>query len=110
MKRGSPLRVPSAICCGLADNPPIPPDGPSVEQLFVRSTMVDYVAGNGCVKRGRRVAMAALATAAGVAELADALDLGSSDANRGGSSPPARTMEQPLGGEDLVITGDLRCK
>ena len=29
--------------------------------------------------------------AAGVAELADALDLGSSDENRGGSSPPART-------------------
>jgi hypothetical protein len=28
---------------------------------------------------------------AGVAELADALDLGSSDENRGGSSPPART-------------------
>jgi hypothetical protein len=29
--------------------------------------------------------------AAGVAELADALDLGSSDVNRGGSNPPART-------------------
>ena len=29
---------------------------------------------------------------AGVAELADALDLGSSDENRGGSSPPARTI------------------
>ncbi len=28
---------------------------------------------------------------AGVAELADALDLGSSDASRGGSSPSART-------------------
>ena len=28
---------------------------------------------------------------AGVAELADALDLGSSDDNRGGSNPPART-------------------
>src|SRR6185369_9123317 len=28
---------------------------------------------------------------AGVAELADALDLGSSDENRGGSNPPART-------------------
>jgi hypothetical protein len=26
-----------------------------------------------------------------VAELADALDLGSSDVNRGGSNPPART-------------------
>jgi hypothetical protein len=32
-----------------------------------------------------------LIAAAGVAELADALDLGSSDANRGGSNPPART-------------------
>jgi hypothetical protein len=30
-------------------------------------------------------------TTAGVAELADALDLGSSDVNRGGSNPPART-------------------
>jgi hypothetical protein len=29
--------------------------------------------------------------AAGVAELADALDLGSSDENHGGSNPPART-------------------
>jgi hypothetical protein len=28
---------------------------------------------------------------AGVAKLADALDLGSSDENRGGSNPPART-------------------
>ena len=28
---------------------------------------------------------------AGVAERADALDLGSSDENRGGSNPPART-------------------
>ena len=27
-----------------------------------------------------------------MAELADALDLGSSDVNRGGSNPPARTM------------------
>ena len=36
---------------------------------------------------------------AGVAELADALDLGSSDENRGGSSPPARTSAagQPIG-------------
>ena len=33
---------------------------------------------------------------AGVAELADALDLGSSDVNRGGSNPPARTMDMPI--------------
>ena len=32
---------------------------------------------------------------AGVAELADALDLGSSDENRGGSNPPARTSDRP---------------
>jgi hypothetical protein len=38
-----------------------------------------------CCHDGRRVA------GAGVAELADALDLGSSDENRGGSNPPART-------------------
>ena len=35
---------------------------------------------------------------AGVAELADALDLGSSDENRGGSSPPARTIATPGSG------------
>jgi hypothetical protein len=34
--------------------------------------------------------------AAGVAELADALDLGSSDENRGGSNPPARTSRSAL--------------
>ena len=38
--------------------------------------------------------------AAGVAELADALDLGSSDVNRGGSNPSARTMARP--GEDTT--------
>tara|TARA_Y100001949_G_C15848888_1_gene269679 strand:- start:283 stop:393 length:111 start_codon:yes stop_codon:yes gene_type:complete len=31
---------------------------------------------------------------AGVAELVDALDLGSSDANRGGSTPSARTIKE----------------
>ncbi len=31
---------------------------------------------------------------AGVAELADALDLGSSDLGRGGSNPPARTTPE----------------
>ena len=56
-----------------------------------------------------RVAMAALATEAGVAELADALDLGSSDVNRGGSSPPARTTAQPPG-DELVIIGSVPCK
>jgi hypothetical protein len=34
---------------------------------------------------------------AGVAKLADALDLGSSDASHGGSSPSARTRLRPLG-------------
>src|SRR6516165_6216944 len=41
---------------------------------------------------GRIEPAAPAAEAAGVAELADALDLGSSDVNRGGSNPPARTM------------------
>src|SRR5579863_8094349 len=45
--------------------------------------------------RGRRLEMrpdeAVERRPAGVAELADALDLGSSDENRGGSNPPART-------------------
>jgi hypothetical protein len=38
---------------------------------------------------------------AGVAELADALDLGSSDENRGGSNPSARTtaVMLPIGAE-----------
>jgi hypothetical protein len=40
------------------------------------------------------------ARGAGVAELVDALDLGSSDANRGGSSPPARTIGQSQDGEE----------
>jgi hypothetical protein len=53
--------------------------------------------GMAVLKTRQRVAMAAPATAAGVAELADALDLGSSDANRGGSSPPARTMARLAG-------------
>jgi hypothetical protein len=43
------------------------------------------------VGRGRVGKAAPAAAAAGVAELADALDLGSSDGNRGGSNPPART-------------------
>ena len=47
--------------------------------------------------------------AAGVAELADALDLGSSDANRGGSNPPARTRvrkdhcREAVADEGLVV-------
>jgi hypothetical protein len=66
-----------------------------------------YVPWYGCAKNALKpVGM----VAAGVAELADALDLGSSDANRGGSSPPARTSGQPQDGEDLVITGYRRCK
>ncbi len=36
--------------------------------------------------------------AAGVAKMVDALDLGSSDANRGGSNPPARTSPAPNAG------------
>ena len=36
--------------------------------------------------------------AAGVAELVDALDLGSSGENRGGSSPSARTMSTSVAG------------
>ena len=46
---------------------------------------------------GSRASSERSETAAGVAELADALDLGSSDANRGGSSPPARTMARLAG-------------
>ena len=42
-----------------------------------------------CMPTGRRYRRG---ERAGVAELADALDLGSSDENRGGSNPPARTI------------------
>jgi hypothetical protein len=62
---------------------------------FWLQAMHDYVGKGGCGKNTcPRAAMAALAATAGVAELADALDLGSSDANRGGSSPPARTRSR----------------
>src|SRR5712671_2171980 len=51
-----------------------------------------YVRQNEYVRTRRRCGGRRLAdTRAGVAELADALDLGSSDENRGGSNPPART-------------------
>jgi hypothetical protein len=42
---------------------------------------------------------------AGVAELVDALDLGSSDESRGGSSPSARTKRQQR--LSLTISGGL---
>jgi hypothetical protein len=48
--------------------------------MFGRTTMLERAA---AVRGGPR--------AAGVAELVDALDLGSSDENRGGSNPSART-------------------
>ena len=48
------------------------------------------------------------AVGAGVAELVDALDLGSSDANRGGSTPPARTMCHPEHRHKLRVL--LTCK
>ena len=41
---------------------------------------------------------------AGVAELVDALDLGSSDESRGGSSPSARTILRAFSGESLACT------
>ena len=65
-----------------------------------------YVRGDDYVKNAppsaRRVPMRPPGSGtAGVAELADALDLGSSDENRGGSNPPARTKaarDRDLGG------------
>jgi hypothetical protein len=70
-----------------------------------------YVQQKACAKNaiGPVTLVVPMTTAAGVAELADALDLGSSDANRGGSNPPARTTAAAAR-ENLVITGDLRCK
>ncbi len=44
---------------------------------------------------------------AGVAELADALDLGSSAARCGGSSPLARTTKNYTSGSDSVVECDL---
>ena len=55
-----------------------------------------FLAGE-CV-RTRRGAAGAGTQAAGVAELVDALDLGSSDENRGGSNPSARTSAAPKPG------------
>ena len=43
------------------------------------------------ISRAARLQHAARSRRAGVAELVDALDLGSSDASRGGSNPSART-------------------
>ena len=60
--------------------------------------------------KNRSRTAAPAAAAAGVAELADALDLGSSDVNRGGSNPPARTITPPSDDNDLVITGFASCK
>ena len=66
-----------------------------------------YVRGDDYVKnappsaRGRAPIRLPSGGPAGVAELADALDLGSSDENRGGSNPPARTKaarDRDLGG------------
>jgi hypothetical protein len=70
-----------------------------------------YIQQNGCAKNaiGPVAPVVPATTAAGVAELADALDLGSSDVHRGGSNPPARTKAAAVR-ESLVITGDLRCK
>ena len=70
-----------------------------------------YGATDGCDRTspGRAGGSVPAEAAAGVAELADALDLGSSDANRGGSSPPARTTAQPPG-DELVIIGFIPCK
>ncbi len=50
----------------------------------------DWLEGAGPERRGG-MRHAGDTAGAGVAELADALDLGSSDENRGGSNPPART-------------------
>src|SRR6516165_2872815 len=88
---------------------PVPLLAPMRSSHFSRSTMLDYVEGGGCAKNAPAARAAAPAGAAGVAELADALDLGSSDANRGGSSPPARTMAA-YAGNQLVIIGSAPCK
>lgn len=58
----------------------------------------------------RRTDVPVILPGAGVAELADALDLGSSDENRGGSNPPARTMARPGEGYKSVTTGSVSCK
>jgi hypothetical protein len=54
--------------------------------VHVRRARVGYLVSGVCDKSRGPAALTA-----GVAELADALDLGSSDENRGGSNPPART-------------------
>ena len=70
--------------------------------------------GGGQLKSQRATEISPLATSnrrfdAGVAELADALDLGSSDARREGSSPSARTILQPQADvAKLVDARDLK--
>ena len=79
-----------------------------VQPLFRALTMLDYVGESGCGKNaGPRAAMAAPTAAAGVAELADALDLGSSDANRGGSKSPRPHQGAAHAGNELVIIGSV---
>ena len=58
---------------------------------------------------GRRSKAADLGVAkpAGVAELADAQDLGSCDASRGGSSPSARTTGVAQGGASCAAGAGL---
>ena len=60
----------------------------SAAAVHARPEWVGYVGLGVCDKKR----LGPATPAAGVAELADALDLGSSDENRGGSNPPARTM------------------
>jgi hypothetical protein len=59
----------------------------SASIVHARRARVSYLVSGVCGKKRFGPAT----PAAGVAELADALDLGSSDENRGGSNPPART-------------------
>ena len=80
-----------------------------VELIQRASSMVQWMAviRTGLDRAGGSVPAGATA---GVAELADALDLGSSDVNRGGSNPPARTMARPGAGYDSITTGSVSCK
>ena len=66
--------------------------GPAWASLVVREKLASpLTAGSNALRSYLAAHGAAAAPPAGMAELADALDLGSSAARRGGSSPPSRT-------------------
>src|SRR3984893_6051456 len=111
-KGGWSRRARSAIWCDLPENLAVVLPvlvASDAESIRYASSMVQRMA---VLRTGpdRAGGSVPAEIAAGVAELADALDLGSSDVNRGGSNPPARTMARSGGGYVSITTGSASCK